>query len=66
MYQNKKESIVVKTSYVTSIVFVVGYFLKENGYEIPNPILEAIVFLVLSAVLPVFYAWNNPERNYRV
>jgi hypothetical protein len=66
MYQNKKESIVVKTSYVTSIVFVVGYFLKENGYEIPNPILEAIVFLVLSAVLPVFYAWNNPERNDRV
>jgi hypothetical protein len=66
MYQNKKESVVVKTSYVTSIVFVVGYFLKENGYEIPNPILEAIVFLVLSAVLPVFYAWNNPERNDRV
>ena len=66
MYQNKNDSVVVKTSYVTSLVFVIGYFLKENGYEIPNPVIEAVVFLILSAILPIFYALNNPERKDRL
>jgi hypothetical protein len=66
MYQNKNDSVVVKTSYVTSLVFVAGYFLKENGYEIPSPVIEAVVFLVLSAILPIFYALNNPEREDRL
>ena len=64
--QKKSESVVVKSSYGTSLILVIGYVLKENGIEIEDSILEAIVFLILSAVLPIFYALNNPERSDRM
>lgn len=64
--QKKSESVVVKSSYSTSLILVLGYILKENGIEIENTILEAIVFLILSAILPIFYALNNPERSDRM
>lgn len=64
--QKKSESVVVKSSYGTSLLLVLGYILKENGIEIESNILEAIIFLVLSAILPIFYALNNPERKDRM